>query len=100
MIDFLKEHGISEDTIKEISSNEYQEYLYDLNCNKEQCIKIIDYLRTIGIKNIDNLLINELDLFCQTKNEIEYAFSQCGIDKLVNLINEDYEEIEIIYDYL
>ena len=100
MLDFLKEHNISEITIEKLKKTQSPSLLFDLICNDEECVKIINYLKEIGIKNIDELLIYETELFFKNKNKIELAFSKHNINELVELINQDYEEIEVLYDYL
>ena len=100
MIDFLKDYNVSETTIKELKRTQSTSFFFDLNCNEEECVKIINYLKSIGIKNIDELLLYETDLFFKNKNKIEQAFSKQNITELVELINQDYEEIEVIYEYL
>lgn len=99
MIDFLKEYNISENTIEELKKQS-SSFLFDLNCNEEECCKIINYLRTIGIENIDELLLYETDIFFKNKSKVELAFSKHNINELVELINQDYQEIEVLYDDL
>lgn len=96
MIDFLKDCYISNDTLK-IMNEKYPAELFDLNCNKKEIVKIINYLRSIGVSNIDELLIYETHLFYKTKSWIESRFSNYNINELVSKINENYEEIEIIF---
>ena len=45
MIDFLKEEGISVDTIKKIREVNDSSVLFDLSCNKNECLEIIKYLK-------------------------------------------------------
>jgi len=100
MLDFLKKYDITEDTINIIQTNENPSYIFDLYCNEEECSKIIKYLKELGIKDIETLLINELDLFFHNKKQIENAFSNFEIVEFINLINDNYQEIEKIYLYL
>ena len=53
MIDFLKDANITDDTIIEIMKNNNEASLFNLSCNDEDAIQIINYMRGIGITNID-----------------------------------------------
>ena len=97
MIDFLKEVGISKRTIKEIESNNTNSSLFDLSCNNINCLKIVLYLKEIGILNIDNLLINKIDLFKMDYQELVKKFSKFNIPVFISLVNDDIEVIENIY---
>ena len=100
MIDFLKDYNIAETTIEQLKKTQSPSFLFDLNCNEEECVKIINYLREIGINNIDELLLYESEIFFKTKKNVEIAFLNCDKEELVELINEDDSNIEELYDYL
>lgn len=100
MISFLKKYGIQNDTIEKMLENNSNSYLYDLNSNEEECCKIIEYLLSIGITNIDDLLLYECDLFLKNKKQVEIAFSKYNLNEIVELINTDYNEIDLIFKYL
>lgn len=100
MIDFLKDYGISVETIEDLKRTQSPSFLFDLNCNDEECVKIINYLREIGINNIDELLLYESEIFFKVCKNVITAFSKCDIEELVELINEDASNIEKIYSYL
>lgn len=100
MIDFLKKHGVSNKTIEEIKRTQSPSFMFDLNCNEEECIKIINYLKGIGINNVDELLLFEPEIFFKTCINVITAFSKTDIEELVELINEDIFNIEKLYDYL
>ena len=100
MIDFLKEYVIYYETIEKLKRIKSPTFLSDLNCNEEECVKIIKYFKELGIKNIDELLIYESEIFFKTFKNIEIAFSKYNAQELVNLINEDYSNIEKLYIYL
>ena len=95
MIDFLIISGIKKQTIEKIKENPSN--VYDLQVNKEECIKIITFLKLIGINNIDGLLLNSLGLFLKTKDEVVELFYKYNIQQLVNAINEDINNIDIIF---
>lgn len=95
MIDFLIISGIKSQTIEKIKENSSN--VYDLQVNKEECIKIITFLRLIGINDIDGLLLNSLGLFLKTKDEVVELFYKYNIQQLVNAINQDINNIDIIF---
>ena len=60
MIDFLVVAGISIDTINEIKKD--NNLLFGLTSNKDEVIAICNYLRRIGIRDIDSLLFVLLEV--------------------------------------
>ncbi len=96
MIDFLKEIDISNNTISKIITENQESSLYNLSCNKDNCIKIILYMREIGIKNIEELLIYETNYFKLTFTEFIKKISRFNIPLLVDGINNDYTYIELL----
>lgn len=97
MIDFLKDCNVDDDTLEEMYKK-YSTELFDLNCNKREIVKIIEYLRNLGITNVSDLLVYETGLFYKSLNWIENKFSSIDTVDLVSKINDNYEEIEIIFD--
>jgi hypothetical protein len=96
MIDFLKNVGISDDTLIEMLKNNNETAIFDLSCNEEDAINIINYIKNIGINNIDELLVYRMDIFFLTFEQFVKRLSKFNIPVLVNLINEDYTNIDII----
>ena len=96
MIDFLIISGIKKQTIDKL--NENPSNVYDLSINKEECIKIITYLKLIGIKNIDELLLNYLGIFFKTKEEVVELFSKKDLEETVNLINLDPSNVDLLFE--
>lgn len=96
MIDFLIISGIKKETIDEINKN--TSHAFNLNCNKDECVEIIKFLKLIGINNIDDLLLYKTKLFYKTKEEISYLFSKHNTSQLVDQINEDFENIELLFN--
>ena len=98
MIDFLKTAGISEEVINTMYEMNEDNVLYNLSCIQDDCLKIIEYLKELGIQNIDELLLYELNIFYLEYDEIVKKISKFNIPVFVNLINNDYVVIENIYD--
>ena len=97
MIDSLLKCGISKKTIDKISENHSLEY--NLWCNLDDCKQIIEYLQSIGIMDIDNLLIYKPDIFVETKEDIETLFNKkMSINEFVNLINDNYTNIDLLFE--
>ena len=96
MIDFLKDANITDNTIIEMMKNNNEASLFNLSCNDEDAIQIINYMRGIGITNIDELLIYRIDIFFLTFEQFIKRLSKFNVPVLVNLINENYANIDII----
>ncbi len=96
MIDFLKECNIDDKTINEIEENN-ESFIYNLSSNENDAKMIISYLKSIGVKNVEKLLINRIDLFFKSVDEVKKMFSKVKIPLMVNLINEDCYNIELLF---
>ena len=97
MIDFLENFGIKKDTISRLNKVYEPNQLYDLSCNKDECSKIIDYFRKIGIAEIDKLFEYRLDIFYKTLSQVQELFQKLGESATVTLINEDCTNIELLF---
>ena len=96
MIEHLIMCGISKKTIEVLKSRQVQ--FYSLTLNEEECIKTIIYLKFIGIKNIDEILLYRPELFLNTKLEVSLMFEKNDIQEIVKKINDNYENIDILFD--
>lgn len=86
---FLLEYNISGDTIKKIKENHEESMIFSVLCFKKNVIEVIQYLKSIHIEVLDDLLINRLELFLIPKDVIQERFEKYNIQVLVDLINED-----------
>ena len=97
MIEFLNKY-LDNTSINEINVKLDNTILYNLNCNMKNVLEIINYLRSIGIINIKDLIIYKTDLFLDNKDDIINLFSKFNIDDIVNKINNNYVVIDELYD--
>jgi hypothetical protein len=96
MIDELVKCGISENTVNYIKEIDFLKYDFEINI--ENCINVINYLKSININNIDDLILNSPDFFFKEKKDVEDLFNKKDINKMVNLINEDCYNIDLLYN--
>ncbi len=94
MLDFLKNFGIDNEVITNIYANNTSESIYNLKCDQKNCVEIINYLKELNIKVIDDLLIYKIGLFLEKKEELAKKFSKFNIPVIVSYINDDYVVIE------
>ena len=88
-MDFLLEYGITKDTIKKIKENNEESTCFFCMIHEENVKEVIEYLLSIQIEVIDNLLPDRLELFFLPKEEIKKRFETYNTKVLVQLINED-----------
>ena len=94
MLDFLQKENISKETIDIIYNRLDSNVITALIDNKEECLKIINYLKNIGINNIEDLLIYETYIFLKLSGRVKDSLKKHDLNTLVNDINEDYSMIE------
>ena len=88
-MDFLLEYGITKGTIKKIKENNEEGACFLCKMHEENVKKVIEYLLSIQIEVIDNLLTDRLELLFLPKEEIKKRFETYNTKVLVQLINED-----------
>ena len=98
MLEFLKNIGINDRTILKMINENSEAVIQDLECNSDNAVDIINYLKELNIKVIDELLVDRIDLFLKTKREIMKLFSKFNIAGLVKEINDDYFNIYYIFE--
>ena len=96
MIDFLKQMDVKENVLIEIIKNNNPSALSSLVINEDESLKIINYMKEIGLTCIDELLINRIDLFLSSFEKFVKKLSKFNIPVLVQLVNTDYATIDII----
>lgn len=96
MIDYLIMSGISKNTIDELRKRTSQ--FHSLELNQEECIKIITYLRFLGISSIDEILLYRPELFLCTKEEVVSMVEKNDIRRVIYEININYENIDKLFD--
>ena len=97
MIDFLKECGLSDIDIQEIEEFNSSANLYNLNCNELDVIKMIDYMKEKGIKNILLLLKYRINIFFTDFDDFKLKVDRLD-DKYIDLINNNYSEIDELFN--
>lgn len=94
MVEFLKNYGIKDNVIKEIENVNTDANLFNLKCNELEVVKIINYLNSIGITCLDELLVYRLNIFFMDLNTLKSLLEKYDLDKFVSLVNNDYTLID------
>lgn len=69
MLDFLKDY-LDEEDLKIVKENIKGSEAFNLNCNQDECLDIINYLKSKEL-DIKDLLINRTDLFFKNLDEVK-----------------------------
>ena len=88
-MNFLLEYGIKKETIEKIKEIKDDSEVFYCLTQKDNVTKVIKYLQSINVKNIDDILLNRLELFYVPVNKIKESFEKYNINVLVQLLNED-----------
>lgn len=93
-MEYLKDYFSSE-SISQIEKEVNVDSLYDLENNEYSVLDNINYLESLGLKNIDKLIIHRPDIFINNKEKLEKFFLEHNIHELVEKINEDVKNIDL-----
>ena len=92
----LLELGISNDTVDMINALYDEQVLTELESNFEIVKENIEYLKSIGINNIDELITTDLTAFFAFPSVVKRKVEKVGIDKFKSLLEEDPNNIDIL----
>lgn len=88
-MNFLLEYGIKKETIEKLKEIKDDSEVFYCLTQKDNVTKVINYLQSINVKNIDDILLNRIELFYVPVNKIKESFEKYNINVLVQLLNED-----------
>ena len=93
---FLKEYNINEEIIDEIRRHNSDAVFSDLCLREEETKEVIDYLMSLNIEPIEELLIYKIDLFFMDINKLKNIFEKPNKEEIINRINDDFFTIDEI----
>ena len=94
-MEFLKDY-VSDDVIEDIISNNKDIVINDLVYNQDNVVMILNYLQELGIKNINDILVEKIDFFFRDIDEVNEHFNRYDKDVIVKLINEDISNLDMV----
>ena len=96
MIEYISLAGISKELREKMIEKNGENEVLDLACNHQRVKNNIELLKSIGIKNIEDLLLNKSEIFLRPTEDLISKLSNINIYEFVNLVNTDYNEFEEI----
>lgn len=94
MLNKLLEYGINQNTIEILENND--SLCDDLYLNIDNCINIIKYLKSIGLRFIDEILLYKTDLFMDDVDNIKKLFDKK--ENIIKEINNDTSNIDLLFE--
>ena len=97
-MDFLLKYNLTNEDIEEITSRNDEAIIKNVVLNKDNVIKVIDYLLEVGVNEsvIKDLFIEHIGMFFRTKEEIAYVFDEYEIDSIIKSLNYDVNTVDLI----
>ena len=97
MIEYIALAGISDELRDKMIDNLGYDSVLNLACNYELVKNNISLFRQLGIEDVDNLLINKDYIFLKDTREIFNKFTNFNLNEIINLINNDYDAIDVVF---
>lgn len=97
MIEYIALAGISDELRDKMIDNLGYDSVLNLACNYELVKNNISLFRQLGIEDIDNLLLNKDYVFLKDTREIFNKFTNFNLNEIINLINNDYDAIDVVF---
>ncbi len=98
-MEFLLPFGITKETIAQVIKNNDETLIENLICDQEMVINNLNYFKEIGIKRINDLLIERTDLFLVPTEILKEKLDKFNLNVLSELVNEDFCNLELIDMY-
>ena len=97
-MDFLFEYGLNVDDIELIKKENTAPVLKNIEMNKKNVKKVVDYLLELGVtkETIKDLFIHQIGIFNKKKKELEQVFDEYEIDSIVKSLNYDVNTVDMI----
>lgn len=97
-MDFLLGYELTNDDIDLIKKENTETVLKNVEMNKKNVKKVIDYLLELGVtkESIKELFVHQIGIFHRTKKELEQVFDEYEIDSIVKSINYDVNTVDMI----
>jgi hypothetical protein len=97
-MDFLLEYGLTEEELDLVKKNNTTTVLKNIEMNKTNIKKVIDYLLELGItkETLKDLFVHQIGIFHRTKKELEQVFDEYEIDSIVKSLNYDVNTVDMI----
>lgn len=95
-MNFLLEEGFNIELINKMINNYDESIIDQFIIEKENVKDVINYLKKIGIKDIDKLLQTRIEIFTKDINSVKDAFLKHNIKEKVEEINNDINNIDFV----
>ena len=97
-MDFLLKYNLTNEDIEEIVSRNNEAIIKNVTLNKDNVIKVIDYLLEVGVNEtvIKDLFVEQIGMFFRTKEEIADVFDEYEIDSIIKSLNYDVNTVDLI----
>lgn len=93
-MDYFKKYGLNDEEINDIKNYIDNDDANNYYVNELDVIEILDYLISIGIDNIKDILKYKANIFYEKLDNIKKSFD--NRKDIVKLINEDITNFELI----
>ena len=97
MIEYIALAGISDELRDKMIDNLGYDSVLNLACNYELVKNNMSLFRQLGIEDVDNLLLNKDYVFLKDTREIFNKFTNFNLNEIINLINNDYDAIDVVF---
>ena len=97
-MDFLLKYNLTNEDIDEIIKRNNEAIIKNVTLNKDNVIKVIDYLLEVGVNEtvIKDLFVEQIGMFFRTKEEIADVFDEYEIDSIIKSLNYDVNTVDLI----
>lgn len=86
---FLKNKGFSDEEIKLIVDKYDEQTLFNFSLVSDNVEEVIDYLKEFGIRDINKLIIDRIDIFFIPVFKLNEIFSHYDSEYIIESLNKD-----------
>lgn len=98
MVEDIKLIGLKEELIEQIFNELGYDTILSMACNYKKIKENIHIFQSVGIDNVDEVLLNKNELFFKEPNLIIEKLSKIDIPSFVCSVKDDYNMIDDLFD--
>lgn len=93
MLNYLMDLNITPEDIKLINDSLSKNTLTSLELSRSVVIETLNYYKSLGIKDLTNIIVKRPDLVLIKKEDIEQSISKVNKELIINIFNNDIDDL-------
>ena len=94
---YLTQYGLSDEEIDKLYEDINDDEWEALSGSRTRVEDILEYLKSIGITNIKEIILEAPHIFLCSLEEVKNGFDECEDSEIVSKINKDASNLSLVF---